>query len=334
MSATRSLWQLARGLAVFAVRAAGAVAAVWAAGALYFDASPWAAAGFLALVVAGSAVSRRRAWGFLVPWVAFALVLAWWLQLRPSQDRDWAADVSRMPWAEIDGDTVTIHDVRNFDYPAGRDPVGRWETRTVRLDDLDGLDIAINYWGSPWVAHPIVVFRFRNAPPLAFSIETRREKHEEYSALAGFFRNYELIVLAADERDVLGLRAVHRPGEDVYLYAMTVKPAQVRQRFLEYIAAINALRREPRWYNALTSNCTTAIRGMHEGERLPFDRRLLVNGLGDEMLHERGLLVSDGLPFAELKKRAWANPAIRQAYAGRDFSADIRRGRPGFLGPK
>ncbi len=330
MSASRSPRQFTRGLAVFAVRVAGAVAAVWAAGALYFDASPWVSAAFLALVVAGSAVSRRRPWGFAVPWVAFALVLAWWLQLQPSQDRDWAVDVARLPWAEVEGDTVTIHDVRNFEYRADGDAERRWETRTVHLDDLAGLDIAINYWGSELVAHPILIFRFRNAPPLAFSIETRREQGEEYSPLAGFFRNYELIVLAADERDVLRLRAVHRPGEDVYLYATTVTPAEARERFLEYIETINALRQQARWYNAVTSNCTTAIRGMHKGGHMPFDMRLLINGLGDQMLYERGLLVSDGLSFAALRKAAWANPAIRRARAGQDFSTDIRRDRPGF----
>jgi len=311
----------------------GAIALLWALAALRFDFSAiaaWAGPLLVLLVAAGVWFSRSRWWAVLVPFAGFALVLVPWMQLPPSLDRAWKLEVSRLPWAEIDGDVITIHEVRDFDYPAGGEPVARWTSRAVRLQDLTGIDIAVNYWGSPWIAHPIIIFRFGQAEPLAFSIETRMEKGEEYSALAGFFRQYELIVLAGTERDLLGSRACHRQGEDVYLYATTIAPIAARERFLEYLVTMNALRDQPRWYNAVTSNCTTAIRGMNSGQRMPFDWRLLINGKGDEMLYERGALRTDGLPFAELKKRAYASPAARGAYAAGDFSAAIRRDRPGF----
>ena len=304
--------------------------ACWAFGALWFDAAPAAAWGFLAALIAALLVLRRTGRAWFVPFAGFAAVLFWWLTLAPSHDRRWSSEYSRLPRALIDGDTVTLSNVRNFDYPPEGDPVPRWETRTFKLADVEAMDLAVNYWGSPWIAHPIVIFRFKNAPPLAFSIETRREDGEDYSALAGFYRQYELIVLAGDERDLLGVRTCHRQGEDVYLYATTATADRARARLREYLETINSLERQPRWYNAVTSNCTTAIRGMNQGARMPFDWRLLINGKGDEMLHERGLLRSGGLSFAELKRKAWTNPAAMKAFDRGDFSDGIRRGRPEF----
>jgi hypothetical protein len=309
---------------------AGAPLLLWAFGALYFDAAPAAAWGFLAAVVTATLLLRRTGRAWLVSLAGFAAILVWWLSLMPSHERAWKVEYTRLPWAEIRGDQVTLHHVRDFDYPEGAEPVPRWETRTVELDNLEGMDLAVNYWGSPWIAHPIVIFRFKDEPPLAFSIETRRQEGEEYSALAGFYRQYELIVLAGTERDLLGVRTNHREGEDIYLYATTVTPNRARARFREYLETMNSIRQRPRWYHAVTSNCTTAIRGMHQSPLLPFDWRLLINGKGDEMLHERGLLRADGLDFAELKRRAHINPAAQEAFRTGDFSRKIRDGRPGF----
>ena len=312
----------------------GWVAAVplllWSFGALYHDAAPAAAWGFLAAVVAAMVMLRRTGRTWLVAVAGFFCVLVWWLLLSPSHDRVWTAEYARLPWAEIRGNEVTIHEVRNFDYPDGGGTVERWETRVINLEDIEGLDVAVNYWGSPWIAHPIVIFRFKDAPPLAFSIETRRQEGEHYSALAGFYRQYELIVLAADERDLIGVRTNHRAGEEVYLYATTATPAHARSRLMDYLRTLNGIRDKARWYNAVTTNCTTAIRGMHQGRLPPFDWRLLINGKGDEMLYERGLLRSDGLTFAELKARALINAAASEAYRAGSFSEAIRRERPGF----
>lgn len=286
-----------------------------------------------AVLLALGVVSRwlwRMRGAVWIPLLGATAVMVWWLRLEPSHDRDWSEDVSRLPWAEVEGNIVTLHDVRNFDYPGGGEAVARWETRRVDLADITGIDLAINYWGSPWIAHPIVIFRTREGPPLAFSIETRKEQNEQYSALAGFFRQYELIVVAGTERDLLGVRTCHREGEDAYLYATTVSPESARRRFLEYVETMNALREKPRWYNAVTSNCTTAIRGMRKDNLPPFDWRILINGKGDEMLFERGWLVTDGLPFPALKRQALINSAAWAAYGQDDFSAAIRRGRAGF----
>jgi hypothetical protein len=260
----------------------------------------------------------------------FLVVLVGWLMLRPTNDRPWQPDVAETAWAEIDGDRVTLHNVRNCEYRTETDYTPRWETRTVNLAQLRGLDLAINYWGSAWMAHPIASFQFEDALPVCFSIETRKEIGESYSAVGGLYRQYELIYVCADERDVLRVRTNYRHGEEVFLYHTTVTPAAARQRFREYLTAMNDLHTHPRWYNAATTNCTTAIRSQRDAsQRAPWDWRILFNGYGDEMLYEHGVLAG-GLPFPELKKRARINDAARAADAAPDFSQRIRDGRPGF----
>jgi hypothetical protein len=191
------------------------------------------------------------------------------------------------------------------------------------------MDLFIMYWGSPWMAHPIVSFRFADALPLCFSIETRKTIGQEYSALRGLFRQYTLIYIVADERDSVRVRSKYRHGEDVYLYRTLASPEQSRARFLEYINATNTLRDHPRWYNALTSNCTTNIRTQRSmNKRTPWDWRMLVNGKADEMLYERHLIATGGLPFAELKERSHINKRANAADQDPDFSRQIREDMP------
>lgn len=311
------------------------LAFAWAFGALHFDGpAPWFAV--------ANAVALAALMFFLKPWRTklavfaawFALVFGWWLTLKPTNDADWQPDVAQLARAEINGDTVVIHNVRNCDYRTESDYTPRWETRTVRLSQLTGIDMAIDYWGSPYMAHPIVSFQFADAPPLCFSIETRKKKGQSYSAIGGLYRQFELVYTVADERDVIRLRTNFRKGEDIYLYRLAIKPEKARERFLDYIRTLNQLHDQPRWYNAITTNCTTAIRSQHPpGERLPWDWRILVNGKGDEMLYERKAIHTAGLPFAELKQRVHINAAARAANDSPDFSKLIRAGVPGMDSP-
>jgi hypothetical protein len=308
----------------------------WAFGAIWFDlpAANWrhlVAILFLCGAGATLIVVRTRARAQLIVFFAFGLILLWWRTLQPSNDRSWQPDVAETAWAEIKGDEVVLHNVRNCDYRTESEYVPHWETRALRLSQVNGLDLAITYWGSPYMAHPIVSFHFDDAPPLSFSIETRKEVGENYSALAGLYRHYELIYICADERDVLRLRTNYRQGEDVYLYRAKITPERARRRFLEYIDTLNNLRAQPRWYNALTTNCTTAIREQHPAdERIPWDWRLLVNGKADELMYERGVISSGDLSFAELKRRSLINQRAQTADKDPAFSQLIRQGLPGF----
>jgi hypothetical protein len=310
---------------------AALVCAIWAFGALYFDfpkAGGFAAILFVIALLAIVIFVRRKLLKLGILFGACALVAAWWLALKPSNDRIWQPDVAQTAWAEINGDEVTIHNVRNCDYRTATDFTTHWETRTVRLSQITGMDLAINYWGSPWIAHPIVSFQFSDGPPLCFSIETRKTIGQQYSTLAGFYRQYTLIYVVADERDCIRLRTNYR-REDVYLYHTLASPAQARQRFREYINTVNVLHESPRWYNAVTSNCTTSIRAQRAVKlRAPWDWRILFNGKADEMLYQDHAIATRGLSFAELKQRSLINERARAADQGPDFSRIIREGLP------
>ena len=301
--------------------------AVWAFGALHYDFPvgkailPWV---FAVVIMAAILFVRGAAKKLSIVFLAFGLVLAWWVSLEPSNDADWQPDVAQLAWGDINGDEVTFHNVRNCDYRTATDYNPHWEMRTVRLSQITGVDLAIDYWGSPWIAHPIVSFQFADAPPLCFSIETRKTVGQSYSTIGGLYRQYALIYLVADERDVIRLRTNYR-NEDIYLYHLTVPPDRARERFLEYVHSLNALRTQPRWYNAITTNCTTSIRSQHPSkERIPWDWRILLNGKGDELLYADEALVTGGLPFAGLKQRSLIDDRAKAANKDPDFSARIR----------
>ena len=310
----------------------------WAMSALFIDLPwPWARLpGALAYVITFGFLLRMvpghgRKWlSCLLP---FVLVLGWWLTIQPSSDRRWQADVARTAWAEIEGDKVTIYNVRNVDYRTETDYTARWEKRIYDLRDLRGADIFLTFWGSPWIAHPIVSFQFGDNDHIAFSVETRKEMGEDYSAFRGFFRQYELIYIVADERDVIRLRTNYRTGEEVYLYRTKASPETAREIFLDYLVTVNELNDEPAFYNAITSNCTTNIR-VHTkaaiGDKVaPWDWRLLLNGKSDEFAYQYGKLVGN-LPFDELKRQAHINDAARAADQSPSFSTLVREGREGF----
>jgi hypothetical protein len=310
---------------------AAALCATWAFGALYFDfpkAGPFAAILFVIALLAIVIFVRRKLLKLGILFGACALVVSWWLTLKPSNDRAWQPDVAQTAWAEINGDEVTIHNVRNCDYRTHTDFTPHWETRTVRLSQITGMDVAINYWGSPWIAHPIVSFQFSDGLPLCFSIETRKTIGQQYSTLEGFYRQYTLIYVVADERDCIRLRTNYR-REDVYLYHTLASPAQARQRFREYINTVNVLHENPRWYNAVTSNCTTSIRAQRAVKlRAPWDWRILLNGKADEMLYQDHAIATGGLSFTELKQRSLIDERARAADQNPDFSNIIREGLP------
>jgi len=316
----------------FAIGWAVAIVAVaWAFGALYFDfprIGALAAILFVVILLAAIIFVRGQLLKLAIVLGASAVVAGWWLTLKPSNDRAWQPDVSQTGWAQINGDEVTIHNVRNCDYRTQTDFTPHWETRTVRLSQITGMDVAINYWGSPWISHPIVSFQFADGLPLCFSIETRKTIGQKYSALDGLYRQYTLIYVVADERDVIRLRTNYR-REDVYLYRTLASPAQARERFLEYIEAMTMLHEHPRWYNEVTANCTTSIRTQRSvSERAPWDWRMLINGKADELLYERHAIATGGLPFSELKERSLIDARARVADNDPNFSRLIREGLP------
>jgi hypothetical protein len=308
---------------------------IWAAAALYFDVRlPWlrlpVAGGYLAAVLAVWIAIKGRWRKIGITAGGFALVLAWWLSLQPSNNRDWQPDVAVLAYADIVGNKVTVHNIRNCDYRTETDFVVQHYDKTFDLDQLQTADLYMVYWGSPSMAHTMVSFGFAGGDHLCFSIETRKEKGESYSAVRGLFRQFELIYVAADERDLVRLRTNYRRDEEVFLFRLTGSTARVRQFFLDYLRRLNDLHQHPEWYNAVSDNCTTSIRAQRAAaNRAPWDWRMLVNGYGDELLYERGVMATN-VPLAELKQRGHINARAKAADQAPDFSSLIREGVPGM----
>jgi len=311
---------------------------LWAAAALHFDVpvSPLRApASGLYVIVTLAALwfLRHRYLGLVVAFCGFAIVALWWFSLKPSNSLAWRADNAKTSHAEVNREQVTIHDVRNCSYRTENDYTCDWETRSYNLEALRGLDIFITWWGSPWIAHPIVSFDFGDEGHLAMSIETRNVVGQGYSAIRGFFRQYTLTYIASDERDVIRLRTNYRKNEEVYLFRTAAKPPLARAIFLEYLERANRLHARAEWYNALTNNCTTNIAvsaADARDMRLRLDWRILLNGKMDQLMYELGELVTGGLSEPELKEQAHINTAARSADDSPDFSRLIREGRIGF----
>ena len=260
--------------------------------------------------------------------VLAALVAAWWRSLKPSNERDWRADVARLATAEIRGERVTVKNVRNFAYRGIDDFDERWEERTLDLAKLDGLDVFFIDWGAPLINHTILSWSFADGQRLAISVEVRKRKGQKYSAWRAFFRQYELVYVAADENDVIKLRTNIR-NEQVYLYRVRTSRSAARALLLDYLQAMNAIARQPLWYNALAANCTTVIRDrvVHAGGKLSLSWRLFANAYLPELLYRQGTL-DTSLPFAELRTLSHLNARARALRPDEDFSARIRDSLP------
>ena len=267
-----------------------------------------------------------RAWGLLA--AGCGLLGLWWVAITPSNDRVWAADVARTLRAERQGAQVLLHNVRNFDWRSDDDFTVRWESRRYDLDRLNSVDMALSYWMGPAIAHTLVSFGFDDGRQLVFSVEVRKERGEEYSALAGFFKRYELALVAADERDILGVRARVR-DEDVYLYRVHMPVTAMRALFEQYLDEAESLRATPRFYQTLTANCTTIVYAMMQRivPGLPLDLRLLASGYLPSYVQEVGAL-TPGYSLQQLQARGRITERARQAGPNADFSAAIRQGLP------
>jgi len=306
------------------------VAALW-----YFDhaAFGWRAAlaGAFALAallaLAGLFLTRWRWRAFGAYAVLFAVVLWRWEAIEPSNDRDWQPETARLAYAEVAGDKVTVHNIRDFQYRTETDFTPAYYDKTFDLARLDSVDLVASYWMGPAIAHVFLSFGF-GEERLAISIEARKERGEGYSSLQGFFRQYELYYVVADERDAIRVRSNYRrdPPEQVYLYRLRARPEAARRVFLDYVAEINRLKERPEFYNTLTTNCTNAIwlHGRVNPDHLPYSWKILVSGHLPELLYENGRLDAS-VPFAELQRRSLINERAAAADQAADFSARIRK---------
>jgi hypothetical protein len=314
------------------------LSALWGAFALWYQApggptlkllsvSLWAALNFALLI---GLWQERAAVSLLTFIVAFGVLLFWWRGIAPTNQKIWADDVAQITTGTVDGNQVTLHNVRNFDWRSDTDYTQRWETRHYDLEQLRSVDMIMSYWSGPAIAHMLISFGFDGGEHVVFSVEVRREKIENFSEIGGFFKEFELSIIAADERDVIRVRTNVR-GEDDYLYRVQMPLAAMRSLFLGYIGQANSLEHTPRFYNTITVNCTTLV--YHMMKRivgyLPLSYRLLLSGYLPEYVYKVGGLDTH-YPLEQLRDLGRITERAKQADRSATFSADIRRGVPGI----
>lgn len=263
--------------------------------------------------------------GFLI---VFCLIVGWWLSIKPSNDRDWQPDVAVLPYATIEGNLITVHNIRNLNYRTETDFDVHYYDKTLDLNTLDSVDLIAVYWMGDAIAHIMMSFGFLGKDFVAFSIETRKEKGEGYSTIKGFFKQYELIYIAGDERDLIRVRTDYRnPQEDVFLYRIRSNRDRAQKLFMEYIRQINAMKKKPVWYNTLTTNCTTNI-VMHIktfSDRIRYNWKILFSGYTPLYAYEVGAL-DTRIPFEKLRKLSYINPKAHAIGNNTEFSKKIREG--------
>ena len=280
-------------------------------------------------VLAWAAWLGWRAGWALPAWLgAHAVLLAWWASMRARNDRAWADDVACLLHGEVRDSRVVLHNVRDFDWRGENDYDVRWETREYDLDRLAGADAILSYWSGKAIAHAMLSFGFDDGSHVVFSVEIRRKRDEAFSEIGGFFRQFELVLIAADERDIVRVRTNVR-GEDAYLFPLRMTPAAMRSLFVSYVEAANDLARVPRFYNTVTSNCTTIVYRMAKriDGALPFDLRLLLTGYLPEYLRDAGAL-DRRLGVDEWRRLGRITSRARATGPYDDFAASIRQGMP------
>jgi hypothetical protein len=319
-------------LAMFLVAAAMA----WGAFALWFQAPGGHALktlmvlswGALGVGLMRALLQGRTAIGLLLFALAFSGLLLWWRRISPSNERIWADDLAQMVTGSVDGERVTLQHVRNFDWRSKSDYTQRWETRSYDLRRLHCVDMIMSYWTFPAIAHMLISFGFDSGEHVVFSVEIRREKSESFSEIGGFFKEFELSIIAADERDVIRVRTNVR-GEEDYLYRLRMPVSAMRSLFLGYVEEANRLAHTPRFYNTVTVNCTTLV--YHMMNRivgyLPLNYRLLFSGYLPAYVYRVGGL-DQRYSLEQLRTLGRITERARAADRSDDFSARIRQGIP------
>lgn len=308
------------------------LSALWGMGLLWYQVPHLGLRLLLLLVWLGLCVGvfflrpRRCGWAY---GFGFLALLLFWFSLKPSHDRQWADDVSRLLGSSVTGDVVTLTNVRDFEWRTKTDYTARWVTQQYDVSQIVSADLILSYWMGPAIAHTLISFEFADGRHLVFSLEIRKEVGEGFSALGGFFKQFEMVVIASTEEDSVRTRTNAR-GEDVYVYRLNVETQDLQVLFKEYVAIAADIKQTPRYYNTLTSNCTTIVYDLAKKiVPLPLDYRLLLSGYFAEYAYDLGGLVP-GYAYSTLQDLGHINERALQhdAVTDQSFSTAIREGVP------
>ncbi len=202
---------------------------------------------------------RKQKFINTTPYLMFVVMLVWLFTIQPSNNRDWLDEVAELPRINIDNNMVTIENFRDFTWQSIDNSDQNWVTRDYDLNKLQGLSlIVVPFHDSKYMAHTMLVFEFENMNNIIVSVETRKEKNENYSLVAGALRQLELIYVFGSEQDLLTLRAVHR-GSKLHFYPIKAEPEFIISLFKDLAQSANILHTSPQFYRTLRDNCTTTL---------------------------------------------------------------------------
>ncbi len=284
--------------------------------------------GLLGCIVIVSLFTPSRRRGIVAFVLAFGAVSLWWSTIQPPTDGNWPPEFSRQVTGKVDGDILTLTNVRDIVWRTRTDFTEYWETRSYDLSKLDSIDVFLSYWAGPNMAHFILSFGFEGDEYLAWSVEVRREVGGEFSPVADAFKAHSLIIFAADERDAVGLRT-NIEKADVQIFRLRASPEVARELLLQYVEDANKLAVRPEFYNSITTNCTTTVLRMMEavGDPFPFDWRLIVNGYLPGYAYDRGA-VDTSIPLEDLRELGSISESAQAEGLTESYSTAIRHGVP------
>lgn len=250
--------------------------------------------------------------------VAFALLFLWWHSIEPSLTRDWAPEVAHTVTADISGNTVRLNNIRDFAWRTEEDFTENWKSADYNLDDIKTVDLFLSYWAGPAIAHTLVSFGFADGRHVVFSAEIRKKRQQKFSEIGGFFKQFELAMIAAEESDIVYLRTNVR-GERVYRYPVDIEPEQAQQLFRLYTDTANDLSKKAAFYNTITANCTTVVFDMARilDPSIVLDYRVLLSGYLPEYMFDKGLIITNDSDAQTMRLQA-------------DISAQAKGSREGY----
>ena len=247
-------------------------------------------------------------------------------RIDPNAGCPWDVGMERVPLVEVEGDEVHVENFRNFRYESDGSHQENYESRTIKVDDLESAEfIVVPFASQPDLAHTMMSFGTRDGQHTVVSVEARRKLNQKYGIIKGIFGAFPLMYAIADERDAIGQRTEMR-GDDVYLYRVNATPEQVQSFFRCVIARVDKLSKAPEKYNTVTNNCLTNIR-FHLNRvwpgRIPWNWRILINGHSDYLAYKHCLLDSDE-SFESTREHANVTPRAKGNWHRDDFSQLIR----------
>lgn len=251
----------------------------------------------------------------------------WFVSIKPSNNRNWTLDQKILPSVSTQDNFVTIENIRNFSYASTTTYTPSYYTRTYDVDTIKSVDFVMEPFANQWTgaAHTFLTFGFENNEYVSISVEIRKEQGEVFSALKGLFKNYELMYVIADERDVIKLRSIHRK-DDVYLYPIKASKENIKTLFLDMVARANKLKDTPEFYNSITNTCTTNIVdhvNKVASNKIPFSLKILAPGYVDQLVYDLGL-IDTNLSLDEARKKYLINEKVLRYADDPLFSVRIR----------